>query len=123
MSESHFLSPEGTPSPEKIVPCQPAPRPIFPTAPIDDEEQTTYFPGILQSNPAKHRFSKNQGDCTGHVPYVSEEIGENKVTKNVTLSFGETNVDNLKRELQSSEAEISALRLALEAASEEIRLS
>jgi hypothetical protein len=125
MSEVHLLSPEGTPSPEKVMPCQPAPRPIFPTAPSEEYDQSASYPGWGVQHPLhpdldEHHGSKSQRSSTWKVLSTTDEYEGRQATGNVNHSEAKS-VDNLKRELQSSEAEISALRLALEAATEEIR--
>ena len=112
-----FLSPEGTPSPEKIVPCQPVPRPILPTLPSDDYESHDGFPG-WSSQPSEKNTGNSQRYSPWKAPYFAGE--SDRLEKNENFGDSKSN-ENLKRELQSSEAEITALRLALNAATEEIR--
>ena len=118
-----FLSPEGTPSPERIVPCYPAPRPVPPLAPYDEYESNASYPGWSSKGcaPTVQSSSQFERQSPWKVLGNPAEFEKRTETGNAYPSEDVQSISTLKRELQSSEAEIMALRSALDAASEEIR--
>ena len=122
-SEIPFLSPEGTPSPERITPCFPAPRPVLPSAPYDEYEPNSNYPGWNSKGCAPNDQTSSQFDRQSPWKVLGNpaEYERKPETGNVYPSEDIRSISTLKRELQSSEAEITALRSALDAASEEIR--
>jgi hypothetical protein len=100
---------EGTPSPEKQVPCQPASRPVLLISTHGEKSQPIDSPGDGESTSISE----------GH------DLPDNALLETSKEHFGPNAnyISSLQQELQSSEAEIAALRSALDAASEEIRYS